>query len=192
MRERRAPRALGFLVAAVAATGVAGCAKSQAKAVVEPVPLNAPPVPPRVIAPPAIEEAEEPQAVAPPQEATPPARRTPARQTPQRRTEGTRQEAPAAPPAETAPPPATAPLLRKPQTGDDSEATQKIKEMLTRAGRDLARANYGALNGEGKSQFDTAKRFIEQAEDALRARNFVFATYLAGKAETLARELFGQ
>jgi len=38
-------------------------------------------------------------------------------------------------------------------------------------------------------QYDTAKRFIQQAEDALKAKNFVFAEQLADKAATLAAAL---
>ena len=64
--------------------------------------------------------------------------------------------------------------------------------MILQASRDLGRINAGALNAEAKAQYDIAKRFVQQAEDALKARNFVFAGQLADKAAALATLLLGQ
>jgi len=128
-----------------------------------------------------------------PEPAPEPARRTSNRQP--RRAEPARPESPATTPEPATPDPTpapNAPLLRKPQTADEGEQVRTIRETLDRASRDLGRVNYQALKAEGRSNYDTAKRFIDQAEVALRDRNFVFASYLAGKAETLARELYGQ
>ena len=61
-----------------------------------------------------------------------------------------------------------------------------IRELLGRAARDLSRVNAGALNTDGRAQYDTARRFLQQAEDALKARNIVFAGRLADKAATMA------
>ena len=61
--------------------------------------------------------------------------------------------------------------------------------MLSRASRDLSRVNYTSLNPDGKAQYDTARRFMQQAEEAMRARNLVFAGKLADKAATMASVL---
>ena len=82
--------------------------------------------------------------------------------------------------------------LRKPQTADTDEAVRRIRGMLERATRDLGRVNYGTLKGEIRAQYESVKRFIEQAEEALRSKNLDIASFLADKAQTLAHELFGQ
>ena len=64
-----------------------------------------------------------------------------------------------------------------------------IRDLLTRATRDLSRVNSASLNSDGRAQYETARRFIQQAEDALRARNIVFAGKLADKAATMAAVL---
>jgi hypothetical protein len=57
----------------------------------------------------------------------------------------------------------------------------------------LNRINYQALTSDGRTQYEQAKRFISQAEDALqRARNFVYANNLADKAATIAAQLLGR
>jgi hypothetical protein len=61
--------------------------------------------------------------------------------------------------------------------------------LLGRATRDLSRVNAASLNADGRSQYETAKRFIQQAEEALKARNIVFASKLADKAATMAAVL---
>jgi hypothetical protein len=52
--------------------------------------------------------------------------------------------------------------------------------------------DYNLLGAEGRANFDQARRFIAQAEDALRARNLVFAATVADKAATLAAQLAGR
>lgn len=54
------------------------------------------------------------------------------------------------------------------------------------AARDLSRIDYRVLSADAKAQYDVAKRFSEQAEEALKAKNFVFAGQLADKAAALA------
>ena len=61
-----------------------------------------------------------------------------------------------------------------------------------RATADLNRIDYRALNAEARVQYDTAKRFISQAQEALRAKNLVFARSLADKAAALAAQLAGK
>jgi hypothetical protein len=60
---------------------------------------------------------------------------------------------------------------------------------LTQASGGLNRINYQALNSDARTQYDTAKRFVAQAEEALRAKNLVFANNLAEKAVQLSVQL---
>lgn len=170
-----------------------GCAKPQAKPQLEPEPLRVPSVPERVVAPVLVETAEVEPEPEPPPETTAPARRTPSR--PRARTEAAKPEPPASEVAAEAPPAVAAtpaPLIRKPQAADPNESARKVRDLLDRAGRDLSRINYAVLKGETRQQYDQAKRFMEQAEVALRSKNFDIASYLADKAQTMARELVGQ
>jgi hypothetical protein len=66
-----------------------------------------------------------------------------------------------------------------------------VRDLLTRASRDINRVDYGKLSVDGRSQYEQSKRFSQQAEQALKDRNFVFAATLADKAATLATELLG-
>jgi hypothetical protein len=45
---------------------------------------------------------------------------------------------------------------------------------------------------DARAQYDQSKRFTQQAEQALKDRNFVFAATLADKAAALAVELVGR
>lgn len=192
--EGVAARRQRWLVAmALVASTLAGCSKPQAKPQLEPEPLRVPPVPERVVAPVVLETADVAPEPEPPPETTVPTRRAPPR--PRARAEAAKPE----PPAAEAPPDTTpavaatpAPLIRKPQAADPNEATRKIRDLIDRAGRDLTRINYAVLKGETRQQYDQAKRFMEQAEEALRSKNFDIASYLADKAQTMARELVGQ
>jgi hypothetical protein len=66
-----------------------------------------------------------------------------------------------------------------------------VRDLLARAARDLSRVDYGRLSSEGRSNYDQSKRFSQQAEQALKDRNFAFATTLADKSASLAGELLG-
>jgi len=67
-----------------------------------------------------------------------------------------------------------------------------VRDTLTRAARDLGRVDYGRLGTDARAQYDQSKRFTQQAEQALKDRNFVFAATLADKAAALAAELVGR
>jgi hypothetical protein len=164
----------------------AGCATVSAR-VEPPLPeLSPPPPPPRVV------EAYVEEAAPPPADATPEiAVDTPApRPVP---------KPPAPKPAEPAKPevlrteperpPTQPPALTLAPPGNRSATEASIRDLLGRAARDLNRVNYGALNQDGKAQYDTTKRFIEQAETALRGGNLVFAGKFADKAATMASVL---
>lgn len=171
------------------AASAAGCAKAQAKAAPAGPPLDVPAPPPRVLAP--VEEPAAPTAAAPVPE-TPPvaaAPRMPPRPPARRPDPEQRTEVPAAP-APTAGQPAPEPReLRPTSPAADAAAERETRDALARAARDLSRVDYGRLNADARAQYDQSKRFMEQAQQAMRDRNFVFAVTLADKAAALAAEL---
>ena len=180
---------LGF---GILATAAAGCAKAQASAPAGP-PLDVPEPPARVLAP-----VEEPvTASAPPPEAPPPAPVAAAPKTPPRppakRAEPEKPETPPPAPAAAAPaaatPPADPPRELRASPSGDVAAEREARDKLSRAARDLNRVDYGKLNADTRAQYDQSKRFMEQAQQALKDRNFVFASTLADKAAALAAGL---
>ncbi len=118
---------------------------------------------------------------------TPPPRlpRPPRRDVP--RTEPTPDE-PQGPPA-LPPAPAPQPALALQSTGAGARADQSVRTLLAQAARDLGRVDYQALDADGRAQYDTARRFMQQADDALKGRNVMFAGKLADKAATMAAVL---
>ena len=182
----------------------AGCAK--AKAAVEPElpPLAAPPPPPRLLPPLVGGPIETPEVTPPPPEAGRPP--TPARRRPERAGDNgaTRQEprpadAPKADPLVDAPrsseetvPPEQAPILQLAPSAESEATEQAIQQVLTRATRDLGRVDYRALSPDAKAQYDTAKRFMVLADQAIKDKNFVFARTLADKAAVIAGVLVSQ
>jgi outer membrane biosynthesis protein TonB len=183
--------ALRFVVTFALAVGAAACAKTKPVVVADGPALAMPLPPSRVFAP-----VEEPiPAQAPPPEvaeAEPPkpAPRPPAipRRSP---TAEASKPDPEPPPVAAAPAPEPARELRAAPSAADATAERQVKDLLARASRDLNRVNYQRLSNEGRSQYDQAKRFAQQAEEALKERNFVFASTLADKAAMLASQLGG-
>ena len=171
---------VGSLVLLTATLG-ACAAKAQVRAEVELPLLEPPPPPPRVVA----EYAEpEPLAVMPSVEAAPPAK-APAR--PPRAEQRPEPIASPQDPVETVARPLYAPSLTLiPTPGSEAQTVSAIRALMGRAARDLSRVNANALNADGRSQFETARRFLEQAEEALKIPNVVFAGRLADKAATMA------
>jgi len=187
-------------IALVALVASPACARTQAK-VTPDAPLEVPPAPPRDVE---VSDSEPP----PPATLVPePARNAPARPRPtttQPRAEPPRPaEAPKPeppPPTEPAPkpveepkPPAPPPstLQTTPPTAE-GEVERGIRASLTRANNDLSRVDYRALNNDARTQYDTAKRFVQQADRALHEKNLVFAKSVADKAAALAAQLAGR
>jgi outer membrane biosynthesis protein TonB len=181
---------------------LSGCAALSAKGKPTDLPaLNVPPPPPRMIEP-APEPLPEPVPELP---ATPPST-TVSRGTtrpPVTRPNPPQQEPKADPKPVEPPPPDPAPVaqppsvppsaqLRTPQTADTSNAEKGVRTTLDRARGLLTTVDYRILNSERKKAYDDSQRFIQQSEGALKEGNFVFAQSLAGKAETLAKELAGK
>lgn len=163
-----------------------GCAaKAQVRAEA-PLPLlDPPPPPPRVVA--AYEPAPEPIAITPPAEPTTPVRPPARAPRPEQKPDAaTTAPEPVENVARSAPGPS---LTLTPTPGSEAQTVTAIRDLLQRASRDLARVNIASLNSDGRSQYDTARRFIQQAEDALKTRNIVFAGKLADKAATMAAVL---
>ena len=69
---------------------------------------------------------------------------------------------------------------------------RSIRASLQRASADLNRVDYRALNADARTQYDTAKRWVRQADEAIRAKNLVFAKSIAEKAATIAAQLAGR
>ncbi len=174
-------------IAAWSVLAVFACAHPQARTQPE-RPLLAVPEPPvRTIAPPPPEEPPPAASPQPDPSAQKPARPRPAQP---------KQEPPAppqAPPVTQSPTaPVTPSTLQTTPPANQAEMIKNIRELLARAHRDLKGVVYNSLNADGKAQFDTARRFADQAEQALKDMNLVFALTLADKAATLARSLAGR
>ncbi len=192
-------------VAALLAVTGAGCAKQVPPAVLPQAALEVPVVPPRVVGPVMVEE----PALPPEEPRTAPSARANHRNntrggTPARGTESPvvkveppdpnqkPSEATAEPGSASAPASEAGPLLRTPDTADDAEVAKRVRDTLGRAGQNLGRVDYTALNPGAKGQYDMARRFIAQAEEALKGKNLSFARYLAEKAETLSTSLLNR
>lgn len=182
------------MVLAFAGALGSACASAHAKTKLpEASALDAPPPPPRVIAP-LDTEAAAPVAPAPEEpikQNLPP--RSPTRTN--RDAPGTRGEL-----AKTEPPKPDvevpkptegpeAPPVHRLQPANEADQERSILTRLAAAERDLLRIDYQKLSSQLKNQYDTAKRFVEQAKEALKSRNFVFADSLSEKAATLAASL---
>lgn len=201
-------RRTGFLslisnlsILTVLVASASGCATTKASTTKH-EPLQVPPAPPRVItpAPEPPEEATLPEPVPALPRATRPAPRetSPAKTEPRPVPDAPVQAPPETPAASTpvaaAPPTGAAgpPELKTAGTPDDAKASRDVRDALDRAGKLLNSIDYRALSDASKLQYDMAKRFIEQSEDALKARNYVAAKLMAEKAETIGKELGGR
>jgi len=191
---------LAFLPFMVGAA-VSACASAQAKGPDKPV-LNVPAPPPHEIAIPAepLEPVGEIPDTSPP--GSPPAPRSrptttrpAASEKPEPKSDKPDQPAqPAATPPEPAPvvPPAAAPQLRTPATADTNASAKTVRTTMERAWNTLRTVNQGTLSKERQKAYKDAELFLQQAEDALKDGNVVFAQAVATKAETLAHELAGR
>jgi hypothetical protein len=169
------------------------CAKARAAELVPdgpPLAMSAPP--PRVITPadevplasPAPPPSPEPTAVAAPPAKAPPTPRKPAESKP--------PEPPAAAAVPPTPPPAEPLEVRSIPSAAEAAEEKKVRDVMNRAQADLQRVAPQRLSTDGRSQYEQARRFYEQADDALKEKNFVYAMKLAENAATLAAELAGR
>ncbi|HUF23092.1 MAG TPA: hypothetical protein VMN81_03110, partial [Vicinamibacterales bacterium] len=153
-----------LLCFALMTLSLAGCATARAAAPLETVRLEVPPVPPRVIVPDIEEVALSPE----PGDVVRPAAQRP--------------DAQARPPEKPADPPKPveeAPRVRTPQMANNEEADRVVRAIMARAQGLLGGVDYRALSPAARQQYDIARRFITQADNALKIRNYVFARNLA-------------
>jgi hypothetical protein len=186
---------------------ISGCTRAQAKVDIPPPPLDVPAPPPRVV------QATESEVAQPVGLAADPANGTPALP-PAGRGRGAsppatgRSDQPSRPPAadstrpdSTSPPAATdakpdeprpTPTLRAAPTQQEEALAASIRSRLTRATNQLQAIDYGRLSADARDQYDRAKSFVREADDALRARNLPYAQSLTDKAVALAAQLGGR
>jgi hypothetical protein len=188
---------LAFLSVCIPAFLVSGCVRAHARTEPEPPPLDAPAPPPRNVeartleAPPPVTLVEPgPTVLAPPppapsaQQRSDPAKPEPPKVEPAAPVEAAKPvEDPRSQPATTL---QTTPAEREVQV------EKGTRDMLARALSDLNRIDYSLLKAGARAQYDQARRFISQAEDALQKRNLVFASNLADKASKVAAQLAGR
>jgi outer membrane biosynthesis protein TonB len=192
MQGHGAPRRaiLHFCILALLAFLSSGCATATAKSAAESPALEVPPPPPRTIE---HVDTEPPPPATLPDEPSRPAPAAPPRRPPPPTREAPKTEPPVAPPppadAKPAEPPKT---LQTTSAEEEGREDQQIRALLQRASNDLKRIDYRRLSVDARTQYDTAKRFVTQAENALRAKNLVFARTVADKAAALAAQLAGK
>jgi hypothetical protein len=199
MNEMHPPRRL-FVIFCSAVVLLApllpGCTHAQAKTTPD-APLDMPAPPPREAEP------SEVEAPAPVPLIAEPARNTPARPRPTAPREPRPPEPPKPEPPKPEPPPAEPPKPvedppNTPTTLQTTPATAEgvveraIRASIAKANTDLGRIDYRVLNADARTQYDTAKRFINQADGAMRSKNLLFAKNLADKAAALAAQLAGR
>jgi hypothetical protein len=184
-------RAAIALALGLTCTSMAACAKARAETAPDGPPLAMTAPPPRMLAP-----------VEQPLEATPAVVEVPPAPAPRAPTPPPPRRAAVSPPAEpearpepeavvAAPAPVLDPgrELRAAPSTADAAAERQVRDLLLRTARTLGRVDYRRLSADGRLQYEQSKRFSDQAEDALRDRNFPFAATLADKAFTLAAQL---
>ena len=184
---------LASCVLIAALLGAAGCAKAKASTVPDGPPLATPAPPPREFAP--IEELaaapiESPTSNAPAAVTAKPNPEAPRTATP-RRDPDPKADPVAAQPAP-APPPAAAEPPRELRSATSTNAAaedKKVRDVLRAAQTALRGVESGRLSPERRLQLEQSRRFAEQAEEALKDRNFPYAMTLADKAKQLADEL---
>ncbi len=173
-----------------ASAWMAGCASSGKAAS---VPLDVPAPPPlAAVAPVALVEeppAERPAAAVPPE----PAASAPASDsTAGRARSSTASAAPApAPAAPSAQPAATTPapaieLRPSGPAGAGSASAQQVRDIVTRTVQKLNGLDRRSLSAGKQNDYDAARRFLSQADSAVRSNDLLLAQSLAEKAEALA------
>jgi hypothetical protein len=177
-------RPMAWLVVCAIAVSASGCARARATVLPAGPPLDVPAPPPRIVIPVEVEVAPPPEPEGPVDEPRRPAPR-PRPPAPPPDPPRAAEEPPRTPPP--APPPAT--TLQTTPVAEQDEAERAIRTTMTRASGQLSRIDYRALNANARTQYDTAKRFVQQAEEAIRGKNLPFAKNLADKAATLAAQL---
>jgi hypothetical protein len=182
------------LLFGLTALSLAGCTHAQAKATPDMPPLTMPAPPPRDVEPSDVEAPPPVPLVAEPAHSAPARPRpTPAPRPEAPKVEPVKPEPPSTEPAKPAEEPIKPPAtLQTTPAAAEGEVERGIRASLQRATTDLNRIDYRVLNADARTQYDTAKRFVRQAEDNIRTKNLVFAKSIAEKAATIAAQLAGR
>jgi len=159
--------------------GAAACGKVQAKAPAPPPALTVPEPPTRVVMPVNID---------PP--VPPPVTEKPAPTAATRPTVGRPTPTPSPTPVATPAPPTTdsTPLVLQ-TSANLADLEKKALERVEKAQKDLQRITRKSLGKDAQDQYDSAERFFRMASDAMKMKNFVYASFCAEKASTLAELL---
>jgi hypothetical protein len=186
------PAATGIAILALIlyAGAASGCFfRAQARTVPDMPALDAPPPPPRVVegvdpvpVPPAEDLGRPVLPVEPAPRAETPKPEAPARSQPAQEAQAVPEEGPLPP----------APTLQTTPPGGEVELEKAIGGLLARASANLNIVDYARLHPDAQAQYNQAKRFISQAEEAMASKNLPFAHNLADKAATLAAQLAGR
>ena len=199
MNARRALRWLYWpLITGHCLLLLSGCTRAHAKTMPQlpDAALDVPPPPERDIERAEVEEAPpppQPPVPAPESPRTQPPRPRPAPARDQPRVEPKPEPAPVETPRPAEEPPrAPANTLQTTPATVEGELERGVLATLTRATNELNRIDYRVLNPDARIQYDTAKRFVRQAEEAVKTKNLVFAKNLADKAATIADQLAGR
>jgi hypothetical protein len=177
----------------VALALVCGCASNPTRATgVVALEIPEPPPKPDILPVPAPEAPPERPAAAVPAEKpvpVPAARPTP----PAQSNAGAQSTPPAAtgpvPAPEAAPPTPPAPELRPAGTAAKSLTAAQVREALDRTTQKLGAIDRRRLNSGKRADYDSARRFLAQADTAVKANNLLLAQSSVEKAEALANGL---
>jgi hypothetical protein len=157
--------------------------------------LVVPPVPPRVIEPPPPTEPATIEAV--PDLPTPSAslpRPRPTRDPKGGESKPDTNKPETPDPATAQPAPAQpVPSLRPQGTGADApETVRQIRDTINRVDMTLKTVDYQNLSNDRKANYQAAKGWAKQAEEALDKNDLVLAKSLADRADTIAKQLAGR
>ena len=168
------------------------CSSTRAQTQVEVPALDVPPVPPRVIGPLPTSDlpAVEPVPDLPPAPAAPPKPAPKPTPKPETKPEAKPETPPDATSSQTNPP--AVPPLRTPNAADGPEAAKAIQDVIDRTYKVLNVVDYGRLTSDRRANYDNAKSFLKQAEEALKTNDHALAKSLANRAEEIANLLRGR
>jgi len=169
------------------------CASAQAKTPVEPVSLEVPTVPPRVVEPVVIDPPPAPP-VEEPVQAPAPATAPKTRPTNRDRPETRPDPKPEPEPDPVVPPvaPPVPPLRTAAESASTDEAKRQILDIVQRARQLLDGMDTHGMSEDRLGNYESAKDSLLRAETALKASNLVLARQHAVRAENIAKLLIGR
>jgi hypothetical protein len=177
-------RRLPLIALSAAALLTAACGGAKAQVLLpDSQPLAMPSAPAHVVVPAPLEPQVAPVVDIPVVQAAPPLQSGGSRPVPP---PATKPVTTPAPPPTT--PPAPAPSAPTPLEAapNQSELEQRARGLVASAEKALDRIDVKLLSEDARGQYQTARRFLKQADDALKVKNIVYAWQLAEKANNLA------